>query len=127
MSDTGRLVTIDEEKAEALNFFASVFSDNCSSHSPQMIGLEGGHWRRNIPPAVREDQVCKYLRNLNIHKSLGPDEMHPRIQRELAVVVAKPLSMIFEKSWQTDKIPPGRKKDVTFIFKKGKNDDPRNY
>ena len=78
MSDTGRLVTADREKAEILNnfFFASVFPDNCSPHSPQTFGLIGGNWGSSIPPTVSKDQVCDHLRNLNIHKSMGSDEMH---------------------------------------------------
>lgn len=41
VSDTGALVTMDEEKAQILNFFASVLTGNCSSHTPRADGSEG--------------------------------------------------------------------------------------
>ena len=36
---------------------------------------------------------------LNMHKLRGPDSIHPRILKELANMVSKLLSIIFEKSW----------------------------
>lgn len=68
------------------------------------------------------------LRNLNIHKSMGPDERNPRLLRELADIVVKPLLMIHEKSWKLGEIPGDWKKgNVTPIFKKGRKDDSGNY
>ncbi|KFP64885.1 RNA-directed DNA polymerase from mobile element jockey, partial [Cariama cristata] len=73
-------------------------------------------------------QACDHLRNLNIYKSTGPDKMHPRVLKELTDAVAKPLSMIFEKSRQSGEGPGDWEKgNIALVFKKGRKEDSGNY
>jgi len=54
----GDLVIQNMEKAEVFNdFFASVFTGNCSSHKTQVTESKGRDWENEEPPTVGEDQV----------------------------------------------------------------------
>jgi len=48
-----------------------------------MVGKIGT--RRTVTHTVGEDEVCDHLRNMNIYKTVRPDEMHPKVLREVAV------------------------------------------
>ncbi|KFV20251.1 Putative 115 kDa protein in type-1 retrotransposable element R1DM, partial [Tauraco erythrolophus] len=80
------------------------------------------------PSRVGVDQVWEHLENLKVHKSMGPDEIHPRVLKELAAAVARPLVIIFERSWRSGEFPTDWKRaNVTPIFEKGTKDKPGNY
>ena len=53
------------------------------------------------PPTIQEETVRDLLLQLDCHNSMGPDEIHPRVLRELAEVIAEPLSIIYQRSLLT--------------------------
>ncbi|KAK4806636.1 hypothetical protein QYF61_022942 [Mycteria americana] len=72
--------------------------------------------------------VSDLLHHLETHKSMEPDEIHVRVLKELADVLTKPLSIIYQQSWLTGEVPADwRLANVTPIFKKGQKEDPGNY
>ncbi|KAK4810604.1 LOW QUALITY PROTEIN: hypothetical protein QYF61_007341 [Mycteria americana] len=131
----GNIVTKDEEKAEVLNaFFASVFNSktNCSlgTQPPELEDRDG---EQNEAPIIQGEMVSDLLRHtvsdhLDTHKSTGPDGIHPRVLRELAEVLTKPLSILYQQSWLNREGPADWKlANVMPIYKKGWKEDPGNY
>ena len=93
-----------------------------------MDGPQDRVWGSKDHPTIREIEAYDHLRNLNIQKSMGPDEMNPRVLRESVEVVAEQLSMICDKSWQSGEDPGDwRKGNIAPIFTKGRKEDPGNY
>ncbi|CAM4715659.1 unnamed protein product, partial [Lepidochelys kempii] len=125
LNEGSNLVTEDVEKANVLNaFFASVFTNKVSS---QTTALGSTAWGGGDQPSVEKEVVRDYLEKLDVHKSMGPDALHPKVLKELADVITEPLAIIFENSWRSGKVLDWKKANVVPIFKKGKEEDPGNY
>jgi len=106
LNEAGVLVMEEAEKAELLNAaFGSVFSAKAGPQESQAPEIREEACRMDDPPLVEEDCVRDCLSNLDVHKSMDPDGIHPRVLRELADVIAEPLSIIFERSWRTGELP----------------------
>lgn len=81
--ETGKPVPWHVEKAEVLSHVSdSAFMASCSSHTIQVAGGKGREWENKEPPAVGEDWGQEGLMDLKELKSMGPDETHPRVQRD---------------------------------------------
>ncbi|KAK4821235.1 hypothetical protein QYF61_016534 [Mycteria americana] len=126
----GKIVTKDEEKAEVLHaFFASVFNSQTScSPGTQPPELEDKDGDQNEAPIIQGEMVSDLLHHLDTHKSMEADGIHPRVLRELAEVLTKALSILYQQSWLTGEVPVDwRLANVMPIYKKGQKEDPGNY
>ncbi|XP_058691655.1 triadin isoform X6 [Poecile atricapillus] len=74
-----------------------------------------------------KDRAQNRLRNLKVHKSMGPVKIQPWVLKELSEEVAMPLPNIFEKSWQSGGVPTDWERgNIIPIFKKGDKEEPGN-
>jgi len=78
-------------------------------------------------PIIQEEAVNDLLCHLDAQKSMGPDGIHPRVLRELAEELSKPLSIIDQQFWLTGEVPDDwRIANVTVIYKKCRKEDLGN-
>ena len=123
----GVLVSDDSQKAQLLNdFFSSVFTVEDVSTVPPVVPITSIASLQDI--SITEGKVKAKLANLKPSSSPGPDNIHPRTLREGAEFLARPLSIIFNKSLASGCLPEEWKLGtVVPIFKKGNRQMPNNY
>ena len=114
------------DKAEALNnFFSSTFTDENLENIPvESLPFLGEYLDKfEITP----DLVLTKLKELNPTKAPGPDGWHPVLLKNLADLIALPLSIIFQKSLNEGFLPSQwLKACVTAIPKKDDKGLPEN-
>ena len=107
-------------------FFASTFTKENCEVVPTIPLATYQEPLNKIP--VDNEEVKKLLKELNPYKSAGPDDLHPRVIKEAAPVLAAPLTYIFEESLKTGELPEDwRAANITPIHKKGSRRMSQNY
>ena len=124
--EDGSLTNSDSEKEDVLlNFFTNVFT---KEDTPNMSNFDTKCDTKLPFIHIDEDKMFKALNNLKPNKSPGPDEIHPKVLKELSRELAHPMTLLFNKSLSDGVVPSAWKvAEVRPIFKKGCRSDPGNY
>ena len=78
--------------------------------------------------AVSKDEVVKLLKGLNPSKALGPDELHPRVLKELATELGLVFAHLYQQSTDTGEIPKEWSlANICPLFKKNERSLACNY
>nr|XP_047141010.1 uncharacterized protein LOC124816050 [Hydra vulgaris] len=121
----GIITTDNQEIVNTLNeFFASVFIQD---DSPEEV-LDDILLTKCSDPDFSISLIQKHLSNLNMYKSVGPDNVHPKVLKECSESLSSSLAIIFVKSFITGSIQKlWSCANVVPLFKKGNKLDPTNY
>ena len=88
----------DEEKANILlNQFTSVFTHEPDGDSPTLPSRTSATVETI---SITVEMVAKEIMELNVNKSCGPDEIHPKMLKELAEFISAPIAILLNKTIQ---------------------------
>lgn len=120
--------TNDNEKATLFaKFFASVYVER--EPDDELKNFINNRCERNtfrIVPSI--GAIHEVLQHMDLSKGMGPDMVPPLVMRNCAYSLARPLHLLFTKSFN-DVTYPNKWKigQITPIFKSGKKCDVQNY
>ena len=128
IDNDGRMTENDAETANEMNkAFQSVFvSESETGDTPSLDHEYFGPTIEDV--LVTVERVDKLLKGVNIHKSMGPDGIHPRLLKECHAELAIPITDIIKDTIEQGEVPALWKlAKVCPIFKKGSKSDPLNF
>ena len=126
----GTPLTDDIDKATILNKHFTAQTKLDTQYKPMPLITPPEHFVPQLAEVrVTEPEVLKILNRLDVSKSSGPDKVPGKLLKMCALIIANPLTKLFNKSLRSGKFPSSWKKaNVTLIYKnKGSNSDPTNY
>lgn len=123
----GSTAASSKDKASLLaEFFAKKMSVDDPRRSPPHIPQETCHTVTSVP--VSQEQVERLLKEVDVSKATGPDDISPRVLKQCARELSSPLSTVFESCLRENKWPTiWKKARVVPIYKKNSRSEPSNY
>ncbi len=125
--EDGTRAHTSKEGVEVLNhFFSSVFTKEDLTNIPNLdLRYHGPHLEDIV---ITPDIILKKLQKLKACKSPGPDGFHPRVLKETAEQLSRPLTILIKKSFDSGHQPGDWKSGhITPIHKKGSRKMLSNY
>ncbi|CAG5046753.1 unnamed protein product [Parnassius apollo] len=110
--------------------FSSVFEKDINNSNSYVCNLPAGIEISDTINLIQftQEEVEKKLKNLDIYKSVGPDDIHPLLLKNCADILAVPIATIFNHSLHSGKFPDKWKEArVIPLHKAGKKDLITNY
>ena len=128
INDKNEVVVDPKQQAALLNsYFASVFTKSVKDlPAPPKKRIDDGFLTEI---EITDEDVKRMIQNLNEHSAAGPEDISPKIIKEIESEITVPLAILFRRSLECGKIPDEwRNAHVTPIYKqKGKRSEPGNY
>ena len=123
----GSLASSDQEKAELLNsYFSSVFTHENLTNIPTLESKDDTPQLDDM--AISPSMVCSVITKLKSEKSTGPNGWPIEVIKQCSQQISIPLSIIFNKSFQSGVLPQDWKVAyITPIHKKGSCNVTGNY
>ena len=118
----------DQDKANILQKqFSSVFTREPDTDTPKLDNKKKTG-ASIYTLFVTNEMVREEILNLNVNKSCGPDNVHPRLRIELAESLSKPISLLLNRTMEEGGIPTEWKSaNVSPMYKKGSKNKAANY
>ena len=130
MDGTGAVIDTDEEMCEAFNeYFASAFTVEDTTTIPTPVQI----WKQSCENALSEIKIDlgvveSRLDKLREDKSVGADELSPRLLKQIQEEIRLPILHIWKKSLDEGIIPRDWKiANVSPIHRKGSRSSAANY
>ena len=126
-SNDGLLTTSDTQAADILcQSFHKMFTSKSGTFLSE---TESSDIADDVVISFNPETVLKNLLSLNIDKSPGCDGLHPAILKQCVDAVAEPLTLVFQKSYDTGTLldnvhhcsNPGNYRPVSLISTPGSN------
>ena len=122
----GETLTHDHDKANALNeFFASVMINE----PDELPHIDSNYEMKDTLETIEfnQEDVFNQLLQVNPNKAQGPDEIHPRILRDVPTL-CEPLYILFRFSLESSQLPRDwTTANLCALHKKGSRSSTNNY